>query len=208
MYRDDVVDSDESAEDMDNTADEVDDMLDALMESDEEADLTERIRRRPRARRGTGAMRWPAVRMASDGSAYRAPAQQGYVTQGQLREALGRVGTDVRRNAQGIKTVNSQLGRLTDQVKGVVSVNSAQNARIRKLDKQMQIDGALDLAASFEGGSLNAFQLLKGAVKSGVLGEPKGPLGNPVVVGAIGFLLNNNQILRGLIGGAPAVPGP
>ncbi len=201
-YADTPVEYDEATEEMDYLADEVDEMLDALMESDG-GEFAERSRRRRRSRTA-GASRLPAVRTATGVSAYRGATPQGYVTQSQLKDALARVGTDVRRNAEGIKTVNTQLGRLNNQVRDVVTVNGLQNRRLSKLDKQLQLDAALDLAASVtlgEGGaSVNLFQVLKGAVKSGVLGEPKGALGNPLLIGGAGFLLNNPNIFRSVTG--------
>ncbi|MGE5828271.1 MAG: hypothetical protein ACM30G_07885 [Micromonosporaceae bacterium] len=199
-YTDNPVEFDEETEDVEYLADEVDEMLDALIESDSD-ELSERTRRRPRPSR-PGGSRPPMVRTATGTSAYRGPMAQGYVTQSQLREALARVGTDARRNAEGIKTVNAQLGRLTDQVRSVVTVNGLQNRRLSKLTKQMQLDAALDLAAAVTfdegGGRVNLFQLLKGAVKSGALGEPKGALGNPLLIGGAGFLLNNPNIFKSI----------
>jgi hypothetical protein len=196
-YTENPVEFDEATEDVEYLADEVDEMLDALIESDSD-DLAERTRRRRPSRPGGG--RRPPVRTATGTSAYRGPMAPGYVTQAQLKEALARVGTDMRRNAEGIKTVNAQLGRLTDQVRDVVTVNGLQNRRLSKLNKQMQLDAALDLAAAVTfdegGGRVNLFQLLKGAIKSGALGEPKGALGNPLLIGGAGFLLNNPNIFK------------
>jgi hypothetical protein len=131
---------------------------------------------------------------------YRAPvAPGGAVDQKQLHDALARVAADVKRNGEGIKTLNTRLGGLTTRVDDVVSVNQIQSRAIGKLDKQMKIDGALDLAESFTPGGISAFQLLRGAVKSGLLGEGKGALGNPLVIGGIGLVLNNPGILGGLL---------
>jgi hypothetical protein len=54
--------------------------------------------------------------------------------------------------------------------------------------------------SSFDGNSLNAFQLLRGSIKSGFIGEPKGALGNPAVIGGIGLLLQNPGILGQVLG--------
>jgi hypothetical protein len=172
---------------------EMDEMLDGLVDARE--DYSER-----RGGRGRGRGAQKSVPSARGGSAYQPPApQNGYVTQKQLQDALGRVGADVKRNGEGIKTLNARLGGLTTRVDDVVAVNKVQSRAIGKLDKQMKIDGALDLAESFTPGGISAFQLLRGAVKSGLLGEGKGPLGNPLVIGGIGLVLNNPGILGGLV---------
>jgi hypothetical protein len=171
---------------------EMDEMLDGLIESD----YPER-KRRSRGRRGGNSKPVPAAR---GGSAYRPPAAPGgAVTQKQLQDSLGRVASDVKRNGEGIKTINAKLGGLTTRVDDVVSVNRIQSRELGKLDKRLKIDGALDLAESFAPGGLSAFQLLRGAVKSGFLGEGKGPLGNPLIIGGIGLILNNPGILGGLL---------
>jgi hypothetical protein len=174
---------------------EMDEMLEGLVES--RNDYSER-KRSGGGKRGGGGPR--GVPSAGGGSAYRTPqAAGGYVTQKQLEEALGRVATDVKRNGEGIKTLNTRLGGLTTRVDDVVSVNKIQSRELGKLDKQMKIDGALDLAEAFTPGGISAFQLLRGAVKSGFLGEGKGALGNPLVIGGIGLILNNPGILGGLV---------
>jgi len=214
-YEDDLIDyetevdleSDVDAEDYEYAAEEVDDMLDALMLGEDEEDFGERRRRRRRSRRGRMAKRRP-VRTAAGRSAYRAPVTKAFVTQNQLKDALGRVGKDIRRNAMGIKSVNTQLGRINGQLRDVVTVNGVQNGRLNKVDKQLQLDGALEFAQSFtvstDGGTtslvLNFPQILKGAVKSGMLGDLKGTLANPLVIGGIGLLLNNPQVIGGLLG--------
>jgi hypothetical protein len=178
--------------------DEVDDMLEALMDSAEADEFAER-----RRRRGRKARRKP-VPTAQGRPAYRAPAPTGaYVTQKQLKDALDRVGVDVRRNAEGIKTINARLGALDGRVDGVVTVATRHSRELAKLDRQMKVDGALELVEALNAGQLNAFQLLKGAAKSGFLGESKGALGNPMVIGGIGLLLRNPNILGGLIGPVP-----
>lgn len=210
IYGNEAYDYEMEAEDSsDEAADDVDDMLDALIEADDE-DLSERKRRGRRGRGRPGGAR-PPVRTASGAPAYRAPVSAGTVTQAQLKDALGRVGTDVRRNAEGIKAVNSQLGRLTGQVKDIVGVNGAQSGRIGRLDRLMKLDGAIDFATSFSidttsGTALlvpNLPQLLRGALKSGMVGsgDAKSALSNPLLIGGLGFLLNNPQIFTGLLGG-------
>ena len=178
-------------EDSDMGMSEMDEMLDGLVDARE--DFSERRRGR---RRGQP----KGVPAAKGGSAYRPPAAPGgFVTQKQLQDALGRVGADVKRNGEGIKTINARLGGLTTRVDDVVAVNKVQSRTLGRLDKQMKIDGALDLAESFTPGGISAFQLLRGAVKSGLLGEGKGALGNPLVIGGIGLVLNNPGILGGLL---------
>jgi hypothetical protein len=190
-YDDSVDESFADYEDSDMGMSEMDEMLDGLIDARE--DFSERRRGRRRGQQ-------KGVPAAKGGSAYRAPAAPGgYVTQKQLQDALGRVGADVKRNGEGIKTLNTRLGTITTRVDDVVAVNKVQSKALGKLDKQMKIDGALDLAESFSPTGLSAFQLLRGAVKSGFLGDGKGPLGNPVVIGGIGLVLNNPGILGGLL---------
>jgi hypothetical protein len=208
-YDADVIESDEDFE-TEYAAEEVDEMLDSLMESDEDIEWAERRGRR-RGRRGKPSP--PPVQTAAGQTAYKPPAgAQGFVTQAQLKDALARVGNDVRRNAMGIKTVNTQVGRLTSQVRDVVAVNTVQSTRLGRLDKQMQLDGALDFATSFQvvsdtsGTSLvpNLPALLRGALKVGAFGNLKGGFANPLVIGGVGLLLNNPQILGGLF--SPRTP--
>lgn len=185
---------------------DIDEMMEALMDDDEgsEEDLAERRRRRKFRSRRRG-RRPKRVRTASGSSAYRVSTSKKYVTQPQLKSALGRVAKDVRRNALGVKTVNKKLGNIDAQVDGVISVNRVQNTKINKLRQQMKLDGALEFAESItanDNGSLelNLLPMLKGAVKSGMLGGSKGALSNPAVVGGLGFLLSNPQILSGILG--------
>lgn len=163
---------------------EVDEMLDGIVDASE-GYFAER--QRSRGRRGPSR----GVPAATGGSAYRTPQAAGYVTQAQFKEALARVGTDVRRNAEGIKTINAR-------VSDVVTVNRIQSQEIGKLDKRMKIDGVLDFVESYSGNNINAYLALKGAVKYGFLGDGKGALGNPLVIGGIGLLLRNPGILSGL----------
>lgn len=201
MYDYDSSEQDDIGMDADDTddaysAEEMDEMLDGLVDAaEEDSEFSERrrqLRRKARPRK--------AVSSARGNTAYRAPAgNQGYVTQKQLQESLTRVAGDVRRNAQGLKTLNAQVGKVSARVDGVVEVNRLQSRQLGKIDRQMKIDGALDIAGSFDGTGLDAFQLFKGAVKSGFLADQKGALGNPFVIGALGLLLNNPQILSGLL---------
>jgi len=121
------------------------------------------------------------------------------VTQKQLKDALGRVGADVKRNAMGIKSVNSRVGKLGSRVDGIATVNRVQSKQIGKVQKLIQLDAALDFAQgiSFDGGdlALDPYHLFRGAVKSGMVGDAKGAAGNPFLVGAIGLVLNRPTVL-------------
>jgi hypothetical protein len=175
-------------------AEEVDEMLDVLLDESDE-DLSEKRARRNKARKNG---RRKGVKTASGRSAYQAPAaENGPVTQKQFKEAMGRVGEETRRNAEGIKTVNDRFGRLDTRVDGVVSVSTLQSSKIRALDTQMKIDGALDLVQGFEITKVDGMMqltpdlthILKGVVKNGVLGNGKGALSNPWVIGAVAMTL-------------------
>ena len=43
------------------------------------------------------------------------------------------------------------------------------------------------------------YQLLKGATKSGFLGDGTGAMSNPLVIGGLGLLLNNPNLLSGIL---------
>ncbi|MCW8934384.1 MAG: hypothetical protein OQK98_06645 [Gammaproteobacteria bacterium] len=192
----DAFDEDEDDED------DVDDMLEALMEEDDEDDLAERRRRR--RKRGRRSRRKP-VRTARGRSLYRGPTSKKYVTHPQLKSAMGRVGKDIRRNAIGIKSVNKRVASVGRRVDGVVSVNRVQSKNIGRLKQQMKLDGALDFAESLSANAdgtlaLNLLPMLKGAIKSGMLGSSKGAFSSPAVIGGLGFLLSNPQIFSGLLG--------
>jgi len=201
MEADEALEQEEEEEAYDQQ--EVDDMLDALIEETDE-DFSERHRNRNRNR---GKQR-QGVRTATGRTPYQEPVQNGYVTQKQFKEAMGRVGEETRRNAEGIKTVNARVGKLDNRVDGVVDVSKVQSKKIVSLDTRMKLDGALDFAASFSvqtatDGSMNLVtdfsQILRGAVKNGALGDGKGALSNPWVVGGIGMILRNPGIIGGLL---------
>ena len=201
-YDSDIMESDEALEayqEYEAYDTEVDDMLDALMDETEQ-DLAERRRRRrqqQQQRRG--------VRTATGRTPYQAPVESGYVTQKQFKEAMGRVGEETRRNAEGIKTVNTRLGTLDGRVSDVVTVSKSQSRKIGALNTRMKLDGALDFASSFtlnttgDAVNLDLSQVLRGALKNGALGDGKGALSNPLVVGGIGFVLRNPGIISGLL---------
>lgn len=187
----------------------VDAMLDSLMDESEPDDLSERSRGRSRARgRGRAQQqqqqRRQGVPTARGDSSYRAPAQSGYVTQQQLKEAMALADAGTRRNAEGINRVNARVGKLDGQVADIVTVTKTQSRRIGTLDTRMKLDGALDFAsalsvqpdASGTGFTLvpDFTQLLRGAVKNGVIGTEKGAFANPWVIGGLGVLLRTNLL--------------
>jgi hypothetical protein len=175
---------------------EVDDMLDSLIDSAGDGDFGEARR----SRRSRMRARSRSVPTAPGRSAYREPVASagGPVNQKQFKDALDRVGADIRRNAEGIKTINARLNTLDSRVSGVVTVAAAHGRRMTRLDRQAKVDGTLELVQALgPGGTLDAFQLLKGAVKFGVLGGGTGALSNPLVIGGIGLLLRNPNILGG-----------
>lgn len=202
-------------EDFDEEEDEddIDDMLEALMEADDDDDdLSERRRRRGRGRgrsrrrRGGRGRKKRPVRTAGNQPAYRAPTSKNYVTHPQLKSFGANLDKKIVRNAKGIKTISSRVSSVNSRVNGVVSVNRVQSKHIGKLNQQVKLDGALEFAESLSTNddgsiSLSLLPLLKGAIKSGMFGTSKGAFGNPVVIGAIGLLLNNPQIITGLLGG-------
>lgn len=191
-------------EDDEEDEDAIDDMLEALMEADEgdEDDLSER--RRKRRRRSRRAKSRKPVRTARGKSAYRAPTSKKFVTHPELKNALARVGKDIRRNALGIKTVNKRIAGVSSRVDGAVRVNRVQNKNIGKLNQQMKLDGALDFAASITTNADNSMELdlvslLRGAIKSGMLGGTTGAFSSPAVVGGLAFLLKNTSLFDNIL---------
>lgn len=179
---------------------EMDAMLDGLVEG--YSDYSER-----RGNSGRRGGRTPnrGVTTAPGRNPYRPPQQQGYVTQKQLEEALTRVGVDIKRNAEGIKTINTRLNGITTRVDDVVSVNKIQSRELRKLDRRTQADAVLELVGSLQqNGGLTAFQAFKSAVGGGLIGDGTGTFGNPLVLGGIGLLLSNPNILGNIL--PPANP--
>lgn len=157
---------------------EVDDMLDSLMDPASDGDYAEA--RRKRRRSGPRGRQIP----------------------------IRRAPLDVRRTADGIRGINARLNALDSRVQSVVSVAAAHSDHLLRLDRQMKADGALELVESLSGGQLNAFQLLKGAVKFGVIGGGSGALSNPMVIGGIGLLLRNPNILGNLGAGLGTTTAP
>ena len=199
---DDIDDEDYGEEDEMDAADE---MLDAMVEGLDDADPEELAdffwRRKKRRRRK--ARKVPTARGRN---AFRRAAKGRYVTQAQLKSALGRVGRDVRRNAVGIKQVNGRINGVSNRVTANSRVNRIQGSQIGKLQKLHKAEGVLEFVQAYnpETGGLDAFQLLKGAVSSGLLGTGKGGMHNPYVLGGIGLLLRNPNALGGLLGQNPA----
>ena len=173
---------------------ELDDMLEALAESNGNG-LAERARRRRQGRRA----KRKGVKTAQGKSAFREPGSGAFVNQKQFKEALDRVGDDVRRNAEGIKSVNERVNALNARVDGVVSAATVYSREIAKLEKRMKIGGALEMVEALNGTNLDAYQLFKGAAMSGMLGDGKGALGNPAIVGGLALVLRNRSILDGVL---------
>lgn len=148
---------------------ETDAMLDELVEADGE-EFTERRRGRSRGR---------------------APSRRPGVAEAQ-------------RNGQGIKAINDRINALDSKVDQTVRAIAHDRAAVRRLEKLGKLDGALDLAAGFTfdsaAGNLNIdlLQVIKGLLKSGFLGEPKGALGNAALVGGAGFVARNPAVISGI----------
>jgi hypothetical protein len=108
---------------------------------------------------------------------------------------------EAQRNGQGIKAMNDRLNALDTKVDQAVRAIARERAAVRRLEKLGKIDGALDLAASVTSDPgtgafrIDVFQVVKGSLKSGFLGELTGPLGNPALIGAAGLVLRNPGIL-------------
>ncbi len=212
-YHSDVLEMDETmeseAEDESYDQEEVDEMLDALMDEADE-DYAERRSRQNRARNRNRRQQQRTPPRASGRSAYREPInERGEVTQKQLKEFAERSAGEDRRNAEGLKVINDRLGKLDGRVDGVVSVAELHSKKIRSFDTRFKLDGALDFASSLEvqtdaDGSVNLVpnigQVFRGIVKNGALGDGKGALSNPWIVGGIGLFLRNPGIIGGLIG--------
>jgi len=178
---------------------EVDEMLDSLIDA-AGGEFGEARRGRGRGRGRTSGRPVPTP----DGrSAYRDPtgAGNGPVMQKQYKEGMDKVAAEFVRTAKGIQEINARLGTIDRRVDGVVTVATAQSRQLARIEKLNKADGALELVEALNGTQLNVFQLLKGAVKLGFLGDGKGALGNPVVIGGIGLLLRNPGILGGLANG-------
>jgi hypothetical protein len=117
---------------------EIEDLLDELAAEDEgeAADILERRRRRRRRRRPRGRRRVPS---ASGRGYYRQRPSRNYVTQAQLQAGLERVARDVRKNASGIKVVNSRLKSLSaSHSRDIARVNAAHDRDVAQLKKDIK----------------------------------------------------------------------
>lgn len=111
---------------------------------------------------------------------------------------------DIKRNAIGIQQVNKRAASVSNRVSANSRVARIQNMQIAKINKLQKALGVLEFVQAYNPDTqeLNTFQLLKGAVASGMLGTGKGTLHNPYLLGAVGLFLNNrNGSLGGLLGG-------
>ena len=130
-----------------------------------------------------------------------------FVSQKQFKSALARIGKDQRRNAVGIRTINKRMAATDRRVSAVASVNRVQSRHIASLHKMNKIDGALDISQSFnpETGQIDLVPLIRGALKSGFFGTPKGLLGEPLAIGALALLLRQdsegNALITNILGG-------
>lgn len=189
-------------DDDDDDMDSEDEMLDAMIESAEDDDPDELADFFWRNKKKRGKRRRKSVLRAKGRNTFRRRSKGGYVTQVQLKSALGRVANDVRRNAIGIKTVNKRINGVSSRVSANSRVNRIQSMQIGKLHRTNKVDGVLEFVQAYDpvNGNLDAFQLLKGAVKSGLIGTGKGGMHNPYLIGGLGLLLRNPNALGGLLG--------
>ncbi len=193
----------------DDVEDAVDDMLDAMMDSAEDDDDPEEMadffwRKKRRKSKRYKSRRGRRVPYSRGRSAYRKPRRGRYVTQPQLKTALAKVGKEHKRNALGIRSLNSKLARARSGIAANAKINRIQSKQLSKINKIHKADGVLEFVAAYdaENQSVDAFQLLKGAVKSGMIGTGKGGLSNPYIIGGLGLLLNNSNLLGNLVGTA------
>lgn len=207
----DELDDDDDFDDDDDES-EVDEMLDAMMaDSDDDYDdemsgeypeIFGRRRRKRRKARALAKKRRESqkkIMTARNRSTFRAKLARRSVSQKQFKVAMTRVGRDTRRNAMGIKTVNKRVMKVGGRVDNVVRVNRVQNRSIGKIKQQMKTNSILEFVESYDGTSIDTFQLLKGAVAGGYIGTGKGALSNPLLIGGLGLLLRNPAILGGVL---------
>jgi hypothetical protein len=135
---------------------EIEELLESI-EEDGAYDLeedAERRRRRRRGRRGRAriAPRRPMPRRvptAGGKGLYQRPPSKNLVTQAQLKQALDKVGVEIRKNAAGIKAINTQVaqvnGRITEvnsrlggRIDTVSAVNDRQNKAIAGVKRQQE----------------------------------------------------------------------
>lgn len=199
-YDDDELEMDEMLDEMIADDDDYDDDDESL---DEYPEIFGRKRRRRRKAARLKAARARArqkkIITARNRSAFRGKLARTYVNQKQFKSALARVGKDTRRNAMGIKTVNKRVIKVGGRVSSVARVNRVQSRSIGKIRQQMKTNSILEFVESYDGTSIDTFQLLKGAVAGGYLGAGKGALSNPLIIGGIGLLLRNPSILGNVL---------
>lgn len=115
----------------------------------------------------------------------------------------------VKRDLLGLKRKDRQQDKLIYQNRkrslANTKINRIQSKNLGRLDRQMKLDGALEFAQSISiaDNSLDVdlVRMFQGAVKAGMLGDLRGALGNPALVGGIGLLLRNRQLFTGLVKG-------
>jgi len=117
------------------------------------------------------------------------------------RSAITKANRNIRRNAIGIKQVNKRVASVNNRVSATTRVNRIQSMQIRKMSRMQKALGVMEFVQAYdaENNRLDTFQLLKGAVASGMLGGGKGTMHNPYVLGAAGLFLRNGN-LGGLLG--------
>lgn len=206
----DYVEVDDDDDDYDDES-EMDEMLDAMMaDNDDDYDddgmsgeypelFGRRRRKRRKAREKKRRERQKKIMTARNRAAFRAKLARSSVSQKQFKAAMSRVGKDTRRNAMGIKTVNKRVIKVGGRVDNVARVNRIQSRNIGKIKQQMKTNSILEFVESYDGTSIDTFQLLKGAVAGGYIGTGKGALSNPLVIGGLGLLLRNPAILGGVL---------
>lgn len=191
----------------DDVEDAVDDMLDAMIDSAEEDEDPEEMadffwRKKKRKSKRYSRRGGRRIPYSKGRSTYRKPRRSRYVTQPQLKVALAKVGKEHKRNALGIRSLNRKLSRTRSGIAANTKINRIQSTQISKINKLNKADGVLEFVAAYDTAtqSVDAFQLLKGAVKSGMIGTGKGGLSNPYIIGGLGLLLNNSNLLGNLVG--------
>ena len=111
----------------------------------------------------------------------------------------------MQRDGQGIKAINDRINALEGRVNEAVGVIARDRTDIIRETKLRKVNGAFELVQSLDPvtHNIDVFQVLKGSFQSGFFGEPKGALGNPAVIGAVGLLLRNPGLLGGVFGRTP-----
>ncbi|CUH82544.1 hypothetical protein [Tropicibacter naphthalenivorans] len=116
---------------------------------------------------------------------------------------IAKANTNIQRNAMGIKQINSRLASVNRRVGANARATRIQSMQIRKINKMQKALGVMEFVQAYDAANnqIDIFQLLKGAVASGMLGGGKGAMHNPYLLGAAGlFLRANNGNFGGLLG--------